>query len=141
MTRQPVNILLVDDDEVDQESIRREFARLQMTNPLLVARDGEEALEVLRRPAILNRRANLIVADLGMPRMNGLEFLRELRSDPRLCRSIVFVLTTSAADSDKLGAYSKHVAGYLRKANLGSGLEHLAAFLHHYQRCVEFPPP
>lgn len=139
MTRS-VNVLLVDDDVVDQEAIRRAFTRLEITHPLVIARDGEEALEILRHPQAGSSRPYLIVLDLKMPRMSGMEFLHELRSDPHLQRHVVFVLTTSSADADKCRAYSTNVAGYLEKSNLGAGLEHLVPLLDHYWRSVVFPP-
>ena len=137
--KRPVNVLVVDDDEEDQEAIRRGFTRLETNSRRLIARDGTEALGILRQSVPGASRPYLIVLDLNMPQMSGMEFLRELRSDPHLQQNIVFVLTTSDADTDKCRAYSRNIAGYLDKSKLGTGLEHLVALLEHYSRCIEFP--
>ena len=77
----PLNILLVEDDEVDVMNVRRAFAKNHITNPLFVAGNGVEALEMLRSGQVPKGR-RLVLLDLNMPRMNGIEFLRELRSGP-----------------------------------------------------------
>ena len=92
-----LHILLVDDDAVDVMNVQRAFKRNNILNPLYVASDGLEALATLRgegREKIPGER-RLILLDLNMPRMNGLEFLRELREDPDLRHLTVVVLTTS----------------------------------------------
>ena len=114
MSTHPLNILLVEDDEVDVMNVRRAFAKNHIMNPLVVAGDGIEALELLRGGKVPTGR-RLILLDLNMPRMNGIEFLRELRQDPELCSSPVVVLTTSKDDRDKIDAYNLNVAGYLVK--------------------------
>lgn len=90
-----VHLLLVEDDEVDAEAIKRAFRKRRIANPFTVVRDGIEALEVLRgedgREPL--PRPFLILLDLNMPRMSGLEFLRETRQDPELRDAIIFVLT------------------------------------------------
>ncbi|NND99145.1 MAG: response regulator, partial [Pirellulaceae bacterium] len=120
METQPVTLLVVDDDEVDAQGIERAFRKQKIANPLVFATDGIEALKILRGddgPTV--HRPFLILLDLNMPRMGGLEFLGELRADERLRDSIVFVLTTSDADQDKIAAYEKNVAGYIVKARAG----------------------
>lgn len=114
MNTQPLNILLVEDDEVDVLNVRRAFAKNHIMNPLIVAGDGIEALEMLRGGKVPKGR-RLILLDLNMPRMNGIEFLREVRKDPELCASPVVVLTTSKDERDKIDAYNLNVAGYLVK--------------------------
>ena len=78
-----LNILLVEDDEVDVMNVRRAFQRNHIANPLFTAVDGLEALEELRSGRIPRER-RIVLLDLNMPRMNGIEFLRELRRDPEL---------------------------------------------------------
>ena len=78
-----LNILLVEDDEVDVMNVRRAFEKNHITNPLFVAGNGVEALEKLRNGKIPRER-RIVLLDLNMPRMNGIEFLRELRADPVL---------------------------------------------------------
>src|SRR5690606_38990460 len=106
--------LLVEDDEIDVMTVRRAFRQNHISNPLVVANDGIEALELLRRGDLPKGR-RIILLDLNMPRMNGIEFLQELRKDPELASIPVVVLTTSNDDHDKVKAYDLHVAGYLVK--------------------------
>jgi CheY-like chemotaxis protein len=109
-----LNILLVDDDEVDVMTVKRAFAKGSIANQLFVATDGLEALELLRSDRIPRSR-RLVLLDLNMPRMNGIELLREVRADPALQTLAVVVLTTSNEDRDRVEAYQLNVAGYLLK--------------------------
>jgi len=133
-----LNILLVEDDEVDVMNVRRAFEKAHITNPVFVAGDGIEALEKLRGGAIPNHR-RLVLLDLNMPRMNGIEFLRELRRDPQLCQTVVVVLTTSADDRDKLDAYGLNIAGYLVKPVTFDQFCDLVVTLNKYWTLVELP--
>ena len=112
-----LHILLVDDDDVDVMNVQRAFKKNNILNPLFVARDGLEALEILRKdgPDGIPKERRLILLDLNMPRMNGMEFLRELRNDPELHSLTVIVLTTSDDERDKVEAYNLNVAGYIVK--------------------------
>lgn len=112
-----LHILLVDDDEVDVINVQRAFKKNNIVNPLYVARNGIEALQMLRgeEGASIPEERRLILLDLNMPKMNGLEFLRELRADPALRSLTVVVLTTSDDDRDKVEAYELNVAGYILK--------------------------
>jgi CheY-like chemotaxis protein len=133
-----LNILLVEDDHVDVMNVRRAFARNRITNPLFVAGDGIEALEMLRAGQVpLSRR--IILLDLNMPRMTGIEFLRELRKDPVLMHTPVVVLTTSNDDRDKIEAYNLNVAGYLLKPVTFINFVELMATLNKYWTLVELP--
>jgi CheY-like chemotaxis protein len=114
MDERALNILLVDDDEVDVMTVKRAFARVNITNPIFVATNGLEALELLRGGRIPSSR-RVVLLDLNMPKMNGIEFLRELRADPALAPTAVVVLTTSNEDRDRVEAYRLNVAGYLLK--------------------------
>ena len=93
MDERVINILLVDDDEVDVMTVKRAFARANISNPIFVATNGLEALEMLRKDAIPAKR-RLVLLDINMPKMNGIEFLRELRADPELQSITVVALTT-----------------------------------------------
>ena len=117
------SILLVEDDEIDIEVIRRVFEKCRIANPLYVARNGVSALQMLRGEEAYDavRRPCVILLDLNMPRMSGLEFLDHLRQDADLKDSVVFVLTTSNNDRDRMASYAKHVAGYLLKADADDG--------------------
>jgi len=135
------NILLVEDDEVDVMAVKRAFRDLKLANPLHVARDGLEALSILRgddgKTAL--PLPYIILLDLNMPRMSGLEFLEELRKDPKLHSSIVFVMTTSAAEEDRVRAYNYNIAGYVLKHSPGRTFLDAITMLEHYWRVVELP--
>lgn len=133
----PASILLVEDDDIDAMSVMRAFTRMKIANPIVRAKDGVEALEILHHGDI--EHPYLILLDLNMPRMGGLDFLKTLRSDPTLETSVVFVLTTSKDDEDKLAAYKQHIAGYIIKEKLDQGFGQLVKMLDHYWRLVELP--
>ncbi|HET9931309.1 MAG TPA: response regulator [Polyangiaceae bacterium] len=133
-----LNILLVEDDKVDVKNVERALKRNNISNPLFVASNGLEALRMLRDGTVPGTR-RLILLDLNMPKMNGIEFLRELRADPALAHSNVVVLTTSNDDQDKLAAYDLHVAGYLLKPVTFVNFVELMAALNKYWALVEMP--
>lgn len=133
-----LNLLLVDDDDVDVMNVRRAFSKARLTNPLYVASDGVEALRMLRDGSVPAAR-RLVLLDINMPRMNGIEFLRELRADETLRNTSVVVLTTSSADEDKLNAYELNVAGYLVKPVTFSTFVEVMATLDRYWTLVEMP--
>lgn len=122
-------ILLVEDDEIDTETIKRILRKERIANPLYCANDGVEALELLKRGnggAI--PQPCVILLDINMPRMNGLEFLEHMRSDEKLKKNITFVLTTSGRNEDKETAYNLSVAGYVLKENMGRLIEMLGRY-------------
>jgi CheY-like chemotaxis protein len=133
-----LNILLVEDDEVDVMNVRRAFQKNKITNPLFVASNGVEALEQLRNGAIPRDR-RIILLDLNMPQMNGIELLRELRRDPELNPTPVIVLTTSNDERDRIEAYNLNVAGYLLKPVTFSNFCEVMAALNKYWALVELP--
>jgi CheY-like chemotaxis protein len=138
-----LNILLVEDDELDVMNVRRAFQKNNIANPLHVASNGVEALEMLRgqgsaAPTIPPER-RIILLDLNMPKMGGSEFLRELRADPELRPIPVIVLTTSDEERDKVEAYQLNVAGYILKpVTLASFVETMAT-LNKYWTLSELP--
>jgi len=132
------HVLLVDDDEIDVLNVRRAFEHARITSPLWVANDGLEALAMLRGDQLPPGR-RLVLLDLNMPRMNGLELLRELRADPALQRTPVVMLTSSDDARDVAAAYQLNVAGYLRKpATFAASIELMAALMHYWTQ-VEMP--
>jgi len=135
-----VCILLIDDDDIDVELITRGFRKKRIANRIIRARDGREGLEMLSTPRAVPE-PYLILLDINMPRMNGHEFLERLRATPRLHDAVVFVLTTSDADRDKIQAYARNVAGYIVKDRAGADFVELIELLDHYWRIVEMPPP
>ncbi|HLS48259.1 MAG TPA: response regulator [Gemmatimonadales bacterium] len=138
MNSQPLNILLVEDDEVDVMNVRRAFAKNHIANPLVVAGDGLEALEALRGGTLPKSR-RIVLLDLNMPRMNGIEFLRELRGDPELAATTVVVLTTSNDERDKIDAFNLNVAGYLLKPVTFQNFCEVMVALNKYWSLVELP--
>lgn len=137
----PVNILLVEDDDVDAAAFQRALARKEIANPVLRARDGLEALGMLRGTGGATQvdRPYLIVLDLDMPRMNGHEFLEEIRKDPALRDSVVFVLTTSDEDRDRTEAFRRNVAGYVLKGNTGDSFMEAVNQLERFWSMVSVP--
>ena len=133
-----LNILLVDDDDVDVMNVKRAFAKSNIINPVFTASNGIEALQKLRDGTIPGTR-RLILLDLNMPKMNGIEFLRELRKDPELRSSSVVVLTTSNEDKDKVDAYNLNVAGYLLKPVTFVNFAEVMIALNKYWSLVEMP--
>ncbi|MEJ5199575.1 MAG: response regulator [Anaerolineae bacterium] len=108
-------ILLVDDDPFDVDLTRRAFARRKLLNPLLVARDGEEALAYLQRWEAGEQPPLLVLLDLKLPRVGGLEVLRQIKAHPRFAALPVVVLTSSAQDTDIAAAYSLGANSYIVK--------------------------
>jgi len=106
-------ILLVDDDRVDVMTTKRALKDINVTNPVYTAGNGEEALELLREGE--NEKPGVILLDLNMPKMNGIEFLRVIKNDDSLKRIPVVVLTTSKEEEDKVESFSLGVAGYMIK--------------------------
>jgi CheY-like chemotaxis protein len=133
-----MNILLVEDDEVDVMNVRRAFDRNKIANPVYVAENGLEALRMLRDGTVPRGR-RLVLLDLNMPKMNGIEFLRAVRQDPDLVGLSVVVLTTSNEERDKVDAYKLNVAGYLLKPVTFTNFVELTSALNKYWTLVEMP--
>ncbi len=136
------NILLVEDDEVDVMNVQRAFKKNKINDPLYIANNGLEALVMLRgngNPPPIPPQQRIILLDLNMPKMNGIEFLRELRSDPQLKAIPVIVLTTSNEDRDKVEAYNLNVAGYILKPVTFSNFVAAVATLNNYWSLSEIP--
>ncbi len=137
----PLTILLVDDDDVSCEAVIRNFEKHNMPFPIVTANDGMEALSILRHRHETKRIDGryIILLDLNMPRMNGFEFLRELRADNKLSPSIVFVFTTSSEDVDRMRAYEENIAGYIIKSTLDPKFNNLGKLLMEYGSTVTLP--
>lgn len=133
-----LNILLVEDDELDVMNVQRAFKKNNIVNPLHTAGNGLEALEILRSDR-MPRDRRLILLDLNMPRMGGIEFLRELRADPDLKATTVVVLTTSDEERDKVKAYDLNVAGYILKPVTLAAFIEIMATLNKYWSVNELP--
>lgn len=125
-------VMLVEDDELDVMSFQRSVKKLDIPFELVTAFNGIEALEMLRRSATV---PDIILLDLNMPRMNGLEFLKALRADAYFAHIKVFVITTSGESADRLSADDLGVSGYLLKPmsysgpyNRNDSMEHFVQF-------------
>jgi CheY-like chemotaxis protein len=112
-----IDVLLVEDDEGDILMTREAFEFYKIHNPLHVVTDGEQALHFMRRtgPFADAPRPGLILLDVNLPRLSGLEVLAELKADPELSVIPVVMLTTSQAEEDILRSYRLHANAYVSK--------------------------
>lgn len=135
--RDAVNVLVVEDDEIDVEALRRLFAKKGIKNPIYHAANGIEALEIMRGENNRDKvpKPYIVLLDINMPLMNGIELLKELRSDEHLKDSVVFILTTSPREEDKNITYQLNVAGYFLKQDM----KELINLLSLYWELNEFP--
>ncbi len=133
-----LTVLVVDDDVVDVEIVERGTRQRNLPCEMRSMPDGRHALEFLRSDSLTEdqRERLAIVLDINMPGMNGHQFLEELRKDPQLRRTLVFVLSTSDHVRDKSKAYDMNVAGYFTKPNIDSLIDTLELYAQH----AEFPP-
>jgi CheY-like chemotaxis protein len=135
--KKEVTLLLIEDDDIDAMEITRALKKMNVGNSLIRACDGLEGLELLRNGTVPS--PYIILLDLQMPRLNGLEFLQEIRQDPQLDKSIVFVLTTSKSDEDITASYKKQIAGYFVKNEVGEDFLDIVRLLKGYWKIVLFP--
>lgn len=129
-------LLLVDDDDVDVEGIERAFKKYKIANPILRAKDGLEALELLENSI---NQPYVILLDLNMPRMGGIEFLKTIRKHPNHHSAVVFILTTSNADQDIAATYNEHISGYFVKSEMGANFFDIVQLFDGYWRIVKLP--
>jgi len=137
----PLTVLLVEDDDVAAESVVRSLNRVGCSFLVVWAEDGAVALDILRGNDPQRRvpRPRVVLLDLNMPRMDGFEFLKHLRADAQLRDDVVFVLSTSDADTDRTRAYHENIAGYMVKAAVGPQFSRLANLLVGYQSAINLP--
>ena len=140
MKPQQFHLLLVEDDDLDVMNVHRSLAQAPEIASITVARDGVEALRLLRAGELPLERL-VILLDLRMPRMSGLDVLKELRADPRLRRVPNVVLTTSDDPHDRELAFSLGVAGYFVKPAAPGRFRQIMDALRSYWSAAEFPPP
>jgi CheY-like chemotaxis protein len=138
MPSEKVSILLVDDDEIDIRAMLGAFRKLNLEDSVTVARNGHAALLALRGADCQSRlrRPCLVLLDLKMPRMGGLQVLEELRKDPEIRDTIVFVFSTSCSESDKRAAFHHNVAAYLVNS---TDDEKALDLVSRYLKIAEFP--
>ncbi|MFW8595503.1 response regulator [Cribrihabitans neustonicus] len=137
----PLNILLVEDDDGDAKAVQRAFRNVRLANRIIRTVDGIEALELLREqdPERKMPVPYILLVDINMPRMNGIELVQELRNDPALKQTLVFILTTSKIEEDKAAAYDLNVTGYIVKETAGRDFLNLVDMIDSYWRVVEVP--
>ncbi|MCB2407509.1 response regulator [Hymenobacter lucidus] len=111
------SILLVEDDQMDVMNVQRELRKHDINVPMHIAKNGREALQLLRGEAGQAQIAkpSVVMLDINMPRMNGLELLEALRSDPEFVGLNIFIMTTSDLETDRLKARELAVSGYIIK--------------------------
>lgn len=141
MEYQAATFLIVDDDNVSVFALRRMMKRLKLVNPVVTASDGLEALRILRGTETQRPLSGpyIVILDLNMPRMNGHEFMAELRSDARLRKTVVFVSSSSNATADIDAAYTQNVAGYLVKDGTAEGFRNSLKMIDDYAELVVLP--
>lgn len=134
-------ILLVEDNAMDLDLTLRAFKRRRLTNPIEVARDGEEALAWFARWEAGAQLPTVILLDIKMPRIDGLEVLRQLKSHPRLCTIPVVMLTTSADSGDVQTAYRLGANSYIVKPVDFDKFIEVAEQVDLYWTVLNTPPP
>ncbi len=139
--REVTTFVVVDDDDIDREVIRRALLKTGSSNPVVEAEDGLEALTLLRGTAEIPPLAKpyMVILDLNMPQMDGFQFLEVIRRDPELRYTPVFVLSTSDDAQDKIKARQQCVSGYIVKSRSNQGLVDAMSMLDQYQQVVEVP--
>jgi CheY-like chemotaxis protein len=137
----PLTILLVEDDDGDAKAVQRAFSKARIANSILRAVDGIEALEILQGAKGRGKPGSpyLLLVDINMPRMNGIQLVNALREDKELRHSVVFMLTTSKREEDRIAAYNLNVAGYIVKEKAGDDFLRLVDLIDGYWRIVELP--
>ncbi len=140
MPEKIIHILLVEDDEIDIMNVKRAFKKNNVQNPLIIAEDGLKALEMLKTLKANDQPVpKIILLDLNMPRMGGIEFLTELRNDEGLKDISVFVMTTSSEETDIVDAYRLNVAGYIVKPLSIETFINAVSTLNNYWTLCEYP--
>ena len=130
-------LIVVDDDLGEAKAVRRSFSKARIANPIIHVMDGVEAIELLRSDLAPQRF--ILLVDLNMPRMNGIELVGEIRNDRRLKKSVIFMLTTSDDQRDIAAAYDLNVAGYMVKFRCGEDFRNLVDTLSGFRSHVELP--
>jgi len=137
----PLTIVLVEDDDGDAIAVQRAFRKAKIANVIVRTVDGIETLDLLRGTNGKEKIAPpyILLIDLNMPRMNGIQLIKALREDTELRHSIAFVLTTSKRDEDKVAAYDLNIAGYIVKETAGQDFLNLVNLVDCFWRIVEMP--
>ena len=132
-----ITLIVVDDDLGEVKAVRRSFKKAHIRNPIMHVVDGVEAMELLR--SLEAPQKFIMLVDLNMPRMDGIELVQEIRRDPKLRKAVIFMLTTSDDQRDIAAAYDLNVAGYMVKFRVGEDFAELIKTLGCYSTLVELP--
>ena len=139
-----MRILLVEDNPDDVELTLKVFSKYNIINQIIVARDGEEALEILfnsRRGVSEEERPDLILLDLKLPKIDGLEVLRQIKGHPRTQPIPVVILTTSKEERDLMKSYKLGANSYIRKpVNFNNFIEVIRQLGLYWLMLNEAPP-
>jgi CheY-like chemotaxis protein len=130
-------VLLVEDDRVDALLVKKAFRSLKIDNPIHHVENGEEALAFLRNSE--NNRPWIVLLDINMPRMNGIEFLEEARKDDELKHIPVIILTSSVEQRDRIDAFKFGIAGYMVKPVTYSDMLELVEAIRQYWTMSKLP--
>jgi len=138
---EPVRFMIIDDDDISIMALERAIKKLKLVNPVEIANDGIEALEILRKAVDTDGSLPpyILTLDLNMPKMGGLEFLEIIRNDKVLKKLVVFVLTSSDASSDIAAAYEHGIAGYIVKEDPTDTFRDTLEMLNDYSQVVVLP--
>ncbi|MAP16407.1 MAG: two-component system response regulator [Verrucomicrobiales bacterium] len=141
MNDNPINLLLVEDDDTDAEFIKRSLKGHKETINIIWCKNGAEAIHYLESN-ICNLEVTPVVTllDLKMPVMTGFEFLSKIRQDDLYKKLVVFVLSSSNHWDDINTAYNHNIAGYLQKRKVSHDPQSLVDLLLYYKNQVQFPP-
>jgi len=132
-------VLLVEDDQVDVMTVKRAFKEIKILNEIVVCGNGIKALEYLQDPQ--TTQPGLILLDLNMPKMSGLEFLQVIKTKPELKRIPIVVLTTSQEEQDRIESFNLSVAGYMIKPVSYQKFVEVIRIIHVYWELSEGPFP
>ena len=131
-------VLLAEDDKIDQEAVKRSFKQLRINNPLVIVSNGEEALGYLRDGK--KEKPCVILLDVKMPRMGGIEFLKVIKADENFKRIPVVAFTTSDEEKDRLGSFNLGIAGYMLKSADYAKFVGVVRTIDLYWSLSELPP-
>ena len=130
-------VLLVEDDDIDAMTVKRAMKDLNVANPVIHTLNGEDALGYLRDKG--NKKPSIIILDLNMPKMNGIEFLRIIKADEKLKGTPVVILTTSRDTQDKRETFALNIAGYIVKPSDYKKFVDAIRTVHLYWTTSELP--
>lgn len=135
--RDDITLFVVEDDEVDFMAIKRSFNKMRIANPIVRATNGEEALNMLKNDDI--SYPFIMLLDLRMPKLSGIDLLKEIRNDEKLSCTTVFILTSSDNEKDIIETHKLHVAGYFVKDLAGKEFINVVSLLDGYWRIAQLP--